>query len=68
MAILSTFEPKSSSVGGLLVPDIDEVDKNSENADDTMETQQQIFKDAMKLGGAVMQLINMHRKKQFAFK
>jgi len=40
MAILSTFEPKSSSVGVLAVPDIDEIDKHSENADDTMETQQ----------------------------
>ena len=66
---MSTFEPKSSSIGGLPVQDdVDEVDQKSENADDTMETQQQIFKDAMKLGGAVMYLINMHRKKQSIFK
>ena len=39
LAVLSTFEPKSS-VGALAVPDTDENEKDSENADDTMETQQ----------------------------
>ena len=36
--------------------------------EETIETQQQIFKDALKVGSAIMQLLNSHKRKMFKYK
>jgi len=41
---------------------------SQENVEETIDTQQQMFKDALKLGSAIMQLINAHRRKMFKYK